>query len=133
MHTTSTDIPPPTAAPEVARRIRTVLLRADYTEAGITAATGPVDTRLPQDLRDSLLFHRLDAETPLHLLLRLFHFRERLDLETARQAIRPALLEEWIEAGLLRHAGGSVVSTARLQCYRGFVVASDWPEAGGLT
>jgi hypothetical protein len=117
--------------PDSARRLREVLGRAGYNEGPLAQLLGARD--LPSLLvsRPSLLQlrHLAQGDGPLETLARLFLAGAPVGAEAARRAIRPTGLEDWVEAGLVRAAGGEVCPAVRLLPCQGLVLACDLPPA----
>src|SRR5438034_9521677 len=97
------DCPLMLGAPDTVRRIRDVLDRAGYSEAGFLETCQAPDLMcLPTRGHEfPLLLHRTRSGTPLDTLLRLFFLGEPVDRETARRTVQPMSLEDWAAVGLM--------------------------------
>lgn len=127
MHCNREDCPLRLDAPETVRRIRAVLDRAGYTEAGFLETFQVPDLMcLPTRRHEQpLLLHRARGGTPLETLLRLFFIGVPVDVDEARRAIQPMSLDDWVAADLLEVDGAQVSTTVELFPFRGILLAGD--------
>ncbi len=120
-------------APHKIRRIRKVLRDAGYSERSVPQLLD-VD-ELPtfrQRWQTLPLFRwRTRGSEPLKIFVRLFLFRQVIDLAEVRRLVSPTQLEDWVDLGLLHVEGREVAATAELCPYGSLVIAADWPEDAG--
>jgi hypothetical protein len=127
--TLTEDHPLSTDEPDLARRIREVLARADFTEKRIQELLH-VQEYPSYPVRNPLrpvLLRRTESGGPLETLIRLFVLMEPVDLNTARRALAPTTLEDWARLGLLRVQGDVASAEFELRPYQGLVAAFDPP------
>ncbi len=103
-------------------RFRDVLYSANFTEAGIQDTVGIQGF---QSVDIALLLHRTRAGRDLDTLIRLFLLEVAVDLQAARQAMRPMALETLIEAGIVQIKGDSVLATVSIRPCQGLLWAFD--------
>src|SRR6266446_100299 len=79
------------ANPDVVRRIRDVLARADYTEPRIREVLGVLDWPSFRRRRQSLtlFLHRTRADTPLNTFIRLFVLHQPVAVDRVSCAVQP--------------------------------------------
>lgn len=112
-------------SPEDARRLRDYLAGSGYTEQGLTGVLGSVEVPLPH-LRNKARLAALTADaTPLHVLMRWFLIAEPVETARAGGVIPPWFIAACRECGLLREAGGRLVSDVLIAPYANFLVVSD--------
>ena len=119
----------PLDAPLKIRRIREVLNRAGYSEPRIKQlldCDGAMHRQRWQTV--SLDLRRARGGSPLKILVRLFLLRQAVSLDEIGRAIKPTLLEDWVEVGLLQLNRSSVIATVELCPYGNLVVAADWSD-----
>ncbi|HME42131.1 MAG TPA: methyltransferase [Syntrophorhabdales bacterium] len=118
---------PSFADPDDFERFRSILEGAGYTDKGVIEALGVKD--FPSVRGDDLpvLLRRTSQGTPVDIFVRLFLMQVPVDSEALREAIRPMKLQAWIDGGLVRIDGNSVITEMRLLPFQGFLIAFD-PE-----
>jgi len=112
-------------------RLREVLSRVNYTNAGVLTALGVGELSPMRGSDVPLLVRRTSGGTPLDTLIRLLLIGVPVEIEAARRAVQPMQLEEWVNGGLLRVTGASVAATVKLLLYQGLVIAFDPPPGSG--
>lgn len=121
----SVDAVPAFGHPDEYRRARDVLVEAGYTSEGVGDAIGSSDVTLTRPADMAPVLYRLQSESPLETLIRLFFLSLPVSRKTAEQALKPLSLEHWQSAALLRINGDTVEPLVRLRPYRELYVASD--------
>jgi SAM-dependent methyltransferase len=117
------------ADPDDFQRLRELLARSNYTDAGILEALGVTELSTPRASDLPPLLRRTNRGTALDTLIRLFLIGVPTDLDATRRALDPMALEAWIEAGLLECQRGQVVALIKLLPYKELVLAFDAPRA----
>jgi SAM-dependent methyltransferase len=115
------------------QRLRALLARANYTDAGILQALAVSELSTPRAGDLPPLLRRTNRGTVLDTLIRLFLIGVSTDLDATRQALQPMTLEPWFNAGLLQGRHGQVFPLIKLLPYKELVLAFDAPrglEAG---
>ena len=114
-------------------RLREVLDRADYTEAGIVRCLGFENLGALRGASVPLLLHLTAGGSPLETLIRLFLIGETVEADAVSRAIAPMTLEQWVEMGLLRTDGSTVQGTIEWWPFAGLRLAFDrqFGEGGG--
>jgi methylase of polypeptide subunit release factors len=109
-------------------RLRSLLEAHGYAGPEATAALGaPIGSEhRPADL--PLYLRRLDAQRPLHALLKLFALHTPLPEPEVRTAIAPVSVEEMAALGLVERAEGLVRPLVALEVAEGLVLARDRPD-----
>jgi hypothetical protein len=103
-------------------RFRDVLYSANFTEAGINDAVG-IQGFKSVDM--ALLLYRTRAGSALDTFIRLFLLEIPVDVQAAREAIKPMRLETLTEAGIFEIEGEFVLSTVSLRPGQGLLFAFD--------
>jgi Methyltransferase small domain len=110
------------------QRLRELLARANFTDAGIMEALSMSDFSTPRAADLPPLLRRTSRGTPLDTLIRLFLIGVPTELDAARHALEPMALEPWLEAGLLECQRSQVVALVKLLPYKGLILAFDAPR-----
>lgn len=110
-------------------QLRETLRAAGYDEKGIIGVLGPIQlpTRAGRDLPHLLYLTR--EPSPLHTLIRLFVIGAAAAPGAAREAARPAALEDWARMGLVEQRGESVYGRTRILPFRNLLLACDYVDA----
>ncbi len=132
----TSDYPLALTAANKVLQIRDVLEQGNYAQPQICQLLGVPELPPATQRRQSLpLFrHRTRDDSPIAILIRLFHLGQAVSLGAARRCVAPMSLEDWADVGLLRVQGDTVTSLVELVPYERCVAAADWPEnaaAGG--
>ncbi len=107
--------------------LRTVLSSAGFTPQGILDTIGVTDSASIRESDTLLLMRRTRGGNPLETLIRLFLMEMPVDAGDLRRAVAPMTVEEWVNMGLVRIAGGSAAARFRLSPWQDMVIASDRP------
>jgi methylase of polypeptide subunit release factors len=119
-----------TATASTCRKIREVLAKANYTEAGICGLLGIESLAKLRETRLPATLWRTRGGSPLATLVRLFILGQPADLADVRKAMAPMDVEEWERTGLMEVAGSSATGSFQLRSYQNFVFAFDFVRRG---
>ncbi len=110
------------------RKVSEILRQADYCEPRILRLLDVAELPTFRQRRRALPLYlwRTRGCTPLETLVRLFLLQQSVARDEARRAVKPTLLEDWVEIGLIRLAGNDARATVELYPYQDLLVASDW-------
>jgi hypothetical protein len=111
--------------PDWIRRLRGVLERTGYNEAGILPHLDAGESIEIKPKTLPRLLRMTDGGSPLDALIRLFILGVGVDPAEAAAAVAPMQLDEWIEGGLLARVDQEIRGAFRLLPFAGFVVAFD--------
>jgi SAM-dependent methyltransferase len=115
-------------SPERLKKLRNVLLSADFTPEGVLKTIGVTDSASIKESDILLLMHRTQGGTPLETLIRLFLMEMPVDSIFLATAIEPMGLVEWEEMGLISVHGGSAKAEIKLFPYQDLMIAYDLPR-----
>ncbi len=116
-----------------ARRLRELLDEANFSERGICELMEVDRVRALDKVPAEVVLSRLDEETPLHLLVRLFLLGLDIPVDPARTALAPIGIEALSEIGLINPGlkPRSVGAELRIVPHEAMLFASDWPARPG--
>ena len=107
---------------------RARLADAGFTGRGITERLRVETVPTAGVLNHPLYLWRTRGGDPLDWFIRLFLLYSEVPEDAARDALRPAALETWIDAGLLQPVeGGGVAANVRMLPYGDLVIVTDRP------
>ncbi|HUD54594.1 MAG TPA: methyltransferase [Terracidiphilus sp.] len=114
---------------ESAQRLRAFFEETGYTEQNLRKHLGAAELPSRQLRNRARLLDRTSAPTPLNLLLRWFWIGEEVEHAHAITTIPREILALFLESGLLKPDGDSLVPCAMFLHIDGFLVASDHASA----
>ena len=106
-------------------QVRAAFQAAGFDEASVAQALGVKSVASLKDVPPELAWQRTSADTPLHVLVRLFVIGGPAELQSARRALAPASIERLVEGGLLQPRGGAMWSTVKMVPVDGLIIAFD--------
>lgn len=109
-------------------RAREVFSTANYSAPGITELLGGEASSAPSAHQVPSLTDDRDARTPLETLISLFYRGAATNVAVTCRALRPMVLDTWVEAGLVEVRNRSVVPTIRIVPHQGLLLACDIPD-----
>ena len=114
---------------EDAQRLRQLFEQAEYTEPHLRKHLGAAELPSPRLRNQPRLLDRTSAQTPLNALLRWFWLALSQSAEEMSDLISEEFLRLLMESNLLLRHEGTLVPTAMVLPFQGFLVVSDHPSA----
>ncbi len=104
---------------------RTLLQDVGFTDNGVLGALGVTDASLLRGPDAPILLRRIEDETPLNTLIKLFIMEVSLPVAQVRNAIKPVSLETLIAWGLVAIDGQTVTTEMKILPFQEFLVGFD--------
>lgn len=113
-------------------KLREPFMDSGFDEKSILAAFGVDSMRALRDLSMEVVLRRMEGDSPLTVLLRIFIAGLPCDAKLARRTLKPLDLERWIAGGMLFSRDDRVVATVGIVATEGLLIAYDriWSAQG---
>src|SRR5512133_1336845 len=107
-----------------ARALRAIFQDAGYTDAGVLAALGVENSSSLRGSDTAVLLHRIEEETPLNTMIRLFSMELPVPADQVAKAIKPMTLETLLAWGLVTD-GEAVTAAIKILPFQEFLIGFD--------
>lgn len=107
------------------RSLKEVLTAAGYADQPILQRMGVKKIPAISETDAGFLLYQTKGNRPLDILIRLFLMDVPVEAKALKRAIHPMKLADWIQAGLVRHAGAHVTARVRILPFDRMLIAFD--------